>query len=368
MSPFSEAMKSLNHPLDISVYKIEAGQRHKLFASSLDAQSGRRDGKSVFDSVDLLVTKTYNLNNVNWEVLVKESPPPFFPVHKLSTALLLGALLVGIGFMIFAQRERARTQRVVTLVSKRTAELRSLNGILVDDIEQRKAISEELERSQRQLRDLAEHNARVKEDERKRIARDIHDDIGQRMLALRIDLSLMAESNEQHGYSERLRHSVRQLDSVIDAMRGIINELRPSVLDLGLDAAVEWEVAKFSRRTGIACNLDIRDALAGLNDAIATALYRIVQESLTNIMRHAQAKQVTLTLWTENGWIFLRLADDGVGMDPTCRRKSKSFGLIGISERIYALGGAFDTESQPGQGTALIIAVPFAPEMALGVA
>jgi signal transduction histidine kinase len=151
-------------------------------------------------------------------------------------------------------------------------------------------------------------------------------------------------------------------------MRGIINELRPSVLDLGLDAALEWEVAKFSRRTEIECKLDIRNELVGLNDDIATALYRIVQESMTNIMRHAQATHVSLSLWTENGWIFLRLADNGVGMSPNCRRKSKSFGLIGISERIYALGGAFDTESKPGEGTALIIAVPFAAQAALDVA
>ena len=294
--------------------------------------------------------------------------PPFVGAHGQALALLFAGVLGASALVLFARAERSRTRKFVELLTRRTAELRSLNSILVDDIEQRKAISAELERSQRQLRELAEHNARVKEDERKRIARDIHDDLGQSMLALRIDLVLLADTADGQGTRERLRLAVRSLDSVMNAMRGIINELRPSVLDLGLDAALEWEVAKFSRRTGIECALEVRGELVGLNDDIAAALYRIVQESMTNIMRHAQAQRVSLSLWTENGWIFLRLADDGVGMDPNCRRKSKSFGLIGISERIYALGGAFDTQSKPGEGTALVIAVPFAAQVALDVA
>jgi signal transduction histidine kinase len=285
-----------------------------------------------------------------------------FPAAQVGLPGML-ATIVGLSIVVtlYVRAVRVQAQRAINLAARRTAELRALNDILVADIEARKKLADSLGQSRNELRQLAEHNARVKEDERKRIAREIHDDLGQSMLALRIELSLMDTGAQTERNRERIRHALEQIDHTVGAMRTIINELRPAVLDLGLQAAIEWEVVKFRRHSGITTVLDVKTALPCLHDNTATALYRIVQESMTNIMRHARAGHVTVTLWCENGWVFLTLSDDGIGMSNQCRRKAKSFGLIGIAERIYALGGAFDTESSEGKGTTLTIAVPHAP-------
>ena len=188
------------------------------------------------------------------------------------------------------------------------------------------------------------------------------------MLALRIDLALIAKDEPNPVMRTRIERVLAEIDTTMGAMRLIINELRPTVLDLGIDAAIEWEIAKFHRRTGIACRIDIKNIDLWLSDNISTALYRIVQESLTNIMRHAKATSVDVALWAENERVFLTVYDDGVGMNPKCRRKSHSFGLIGIAERIHALGGTFDTESKPGRGTRLSIALPYAAQQLIDTA
>ena len=347
-------------PLRVSLF---SGARplasHRLYGAHGSAGEAPSQWSWLFQQHN--VSRTYDWAGKLWHVAVSDTPRPLPDRHASALWSLLAGLFASVAAAWVAQSQHAKTERVMNLVGRRTAELRSLNAILTADIEARKTLVEELGRSHQQLRELAEHNARVKEDERKRIAREIHDDLGQSMLALRIDLSLMASGEPGQVTPERIHSALLQIDNTMDSMRMIINELRPTVLDLGLDAAVEWEVAKFQRRTGIECRLDIRGDQLSLSDDISTALYRIVQESMTNIMRHAKASRVDIHLWSESGWLFLTLADNGVGMTEQCRRKAKSFGLIGIAERIYALGGAFDTESTSGKGTVLTIAVPYAP-------
>ena len=357
-------------PLDFMVFAGTSARAPALFSSAKEAPvtASKAAWFCLFACVPPSLSRTYDWGGKPWHVVVRSRPQPFIDVVQGPLSLLLAGLLASIGAALLVRAQQSQTDRVVNMVTQRTAELRSLNAILHRDIAARKSLADELGRSQRELRELAEHNARVKEDERKRIAREIHDDLGQSMLALRIDLSLMASGDPQQITRERINHALLQIDNTMGAMRLIINELRPAVLDLGLDAAVEWEVAKFHRRTGIECRLNIKDEQLVLSDDISTALYRIVQESMTNIMRHAKASRVDVALWSDNGWVFLTLADNGVGISERCRRKAKSFGLIGIAERVYALGGAFDTESTPGKGTTLTIAVPYAPLAELGAA
>lgn len=293
-----------------------------------------------------------------WQVQMREILVNPLARHGGSLTLLIAGMLATLGATLYQRSQQSGTRRIQQLVHLRTAELRELNAILQTDIDARKKIADELTQSRAELRQLAEHNARVKEDERKRIAREIHDDLGQNLLALRIDLTTMSAGGKVQPTRERIQQALVQIDTTMGAMRAIINELRPAVLDLGLDAAIEWESSKFHRRTGIICELDLHLEQTELDDGMSTALYRVVQESFTNIMRHARATHVRVCLWADNGWIFLTIADNGIGMDVDCRRKSKSFGLIGIAERIYALGGAFDTESASGRGTKLIIALP----------
>lgn len=314
------------------------------------------------------LAQTFDWAGKQWEVVVSGGGEPFMRRHEGSLKLLFAVLIVSIGAALLVRYQQGKTDRLMVLAKRRTEELKSLNRILLNDIEARKVLTDELRRSHRELRDLAEHNARVKEDERKRISREIHDELGQGLLALRMDLARLARGDTTAVARAQIDNALLQIDNTMAAMRTIINELRPAVLDLGLDVAIEWEVAKFHRRTRIECQLNLTDEVFPLDDDIATALYRIVQESLTNIMRHAQASRVDVGLWMENGWVFLTIADNGIGIADQCRRKAKSFGLIGISERVYSLGGAFDTESTAGVGTKLTIALPFAPLLELDVA
>jgi len=230
------------------------------------------------------------------------------------------------------------------------------------DITERKESEQALRQSQIELRELAAHQARVKEDERKRIAREIHDDLGQNLLALRIDVSLLEDETRQRhpALNERIHSLLSQVDNVVRSVRTIINDLRPAVLDLGLQCAVEWQVQQFRQRSGVSCTLsteggDIDDVL---DEEAATSIFRILQESLTNVSRHAYATHVDIRLQRRYDSVVLEIADDGVGTFPGNMRKPRSFGLIGIRERIYTMGGEFRVVSAPGKGTTLTITIP----------
>jgi PAS domain S-box-containing protein len=227
------------------------------------------------------------------------------------------------------------------------------------DISGRKLAEEALRHSRSELRKLADHQESVKEDERKRIARDIHDDLGQNLMALRLDVSRMAANPGSPALSKQWTESALQhIDTTIKAVRAIINDLRPGVLDLGLHAAVEWQSKQFERCSGIACELHIDHDEFELDDQRATALFRIVQESLTNVMRHARASRVRIGMLRQEGRLVMEIADDGGGLAPDARKKKSGFGLVGIEERILGLGGSFSIESTPGQGTTIILSVP----------
>lgn len=220
------------------------------------------------------------------------------------------------------------------------------------DISQRK-------RSEQALRELTAHRESIKEQERKRIAREIHDELGQTLLALRLDVaSLHLRVGGHARLRERVGLALSQIDITIRAVRNIINDLRPPVLDLGLDAAIEWQVGQFQRRSGIDCHLAWNSGATGLDERLATALFRIVQEALTNVLRHAGASAVTITLGSTAGAVNMTIADNGKGARPEDCRRAGSFGLAGISERVVALGGKFDIVSEPGMGLTLIICLP----------
>ena len=227
-----------------------------------------------------------------------------------------------------------------------------------------------LQQSHESLRRLAAHADQIKEDERKRIAREIHDDLGQNLLALRIEADLLASrtSQRQPRLHARALATMEQIDATIRSVRQIINDLRPNVLDLGLSAAAEWLIADFSRRSGIACELAESDADIWVDDHCATAFFRILQESLSNVSRHAQASQVRVTLAVAAGVLEMTVADNGRGMAPGARDKSESFGLVGIEERIKLLGGRFAIRSGAGEGTTVCVAVALAGSQELAPA
>jgi len=227
-------------------------------------------------------------------------------------------------------------------------------------IHEREQAEAALRHSQEELRELASYQERIKEDERKRIAREIHDELGQNLLALRIDIAMLhARTGTTHPKLNKKVHGVLdQIDSTMKSMRAIINNLRPTVLDLGLNAAIEWQVKEFQRRTGITCELDMPEAELAMDDGRATALFRILQESLNNVFRHARATKARIELYDKGDRLFMRIAGNGIGIFPGCRRKSNSFGLVGIKERISTLGGELDIDTAPDSGTTLTVSIP----------
>jgi len=236
---------------------------------------------------------------------------------------------------------------------------RLLRGTIMD-VTERKDTMEALKRSQELLRELTAHQDRVKEDERKRIAREIHDELGQTLLALRIDVSMLdARTGQSHPrLNEKVRGALQHIDATVRTIRTIINNLRPAVLDLGLNAAIEWQVAEFRRRTGIECELRMGEAEIVVDDMRATSLFRILQESLTNVIRHAQATHVVIELYQEDKRLVMKITDNGIGIYPETRKSSNSFGLVGVEERVNALNGEFIITSAPGKGTMLTIYIP----------
>jgi PAS domain S-box-containing protein len=245
---------------------------------------------------------------------------------------------------------------------KPDAERRLLRGTIMD-ITDRKEALEALERSQELLRELTAHQDRVKEEERKRIAREIHDELGQTLLALRIDIAMLeARTGQSHPrLNQKVRTVLSHIDGTVKTIRTIINNLRPAVLDLGLTAAIEWQIGEFERRSGIQCELIIGTRELTVDDTRATALFRVLQESLTNVLRHAEATRVVIRLYQENGQLVMRITDNGVGIYPSSRRKANSFGLVGVEERINALNGRCVISSVPGEGTTVSITIPLEP-------
>jgi len=154
-----------------------------------------------------------------------------------------------------------------------------------------------------------------------------------------------------------VRLALQHLDATVKTVRAIINNLRPTTLDLGLNAAIEWQVAEFRRRTGIACELLMNEKEIAVDEARATSLFRILQESLTNVIRHAKASLVVVDLHQERDRLVMKIADNGIGIQPG-PHAGNSFGLVGMEERVLALNGEFDIAGVPGKGTTITVHIP----------
>ncbi|MEO8599329.1 MAG: PAS domain S-box protein [bacterium] len=232
----------------------------------------------------------------------------------------------------------------------------------IRDITERRRAAELQQQSFIQLRRLSDHQEKIKEEERKRIAQDIHDDLGQNLLALKMDVDTlyMRTANRHSKLHQRVSLAINNINATIKSVKSIMNDLRPDALELGLYPAVEWQVKQFERRNGIACKLvTIAQKIEfGLNTAQTAAIFRILQESLANIARHSQATKVGITLSQDEDGFLMEVKDNGKGLQPGDRRKANSFGLMGIRERIHALGGELVIASNPGNGTVLSISLP----------
>lgn len=238
---------------------------------------------------------------------------------------------------------------------------KKLYTAVVRDITKRRQAEEDLRKSHQQLRELSASLQSVREEERTRIARELHDELGQQLTGLRLDLSWMASRlrGEQTHILDKISDMKKRIDATVGTVRRIASELRPLMLDdLGLVAAAEWLVEEFSKQTGIQVSLDLQAGDSALGDSLATSIFRILQESLTNVARHAEATRIHISLTYRKERLVLKVQDNGKGMSPGAARKTRSFGLIGIRERAYMLGGEAHISSEPRTGTTIEVAIP----------
>ena len=249
-------------------------------------------------------------------------------------------------------------------VSVRTANLKESNMLLKLEIIEHKNSERKLHESQQLLDQLGSHQELIKEEERKRIAREIHDELGQRLLVLKIDVSLIQTTLSEHEknafFSEKINIVLNNIGTIMQSVRSIINDLRPAVLDLGLHAAIEWQLGQFQQRTGIQCVLLSSSREVDLTDSCATSLFRILQESLTNIRRHSMATRMEVELNAVDGSVLMTVTDNGDGstslMENT--KNNNVFGLLGMKERINRLGGKINIITAPGRGFKVAVSIP----------
>lgn len=245
-------------------------------------------------------------------------------------------------------------------VQLRTVDLNKSNLLLKLEIVGHKEAEKSLQQSRHLLEQLVSHQDSIKEEERKRIAREIHDDLGQRLLVLRIDVSLLQTNicNPQSLFHDKVDLILTDISTIMHSVRSLINDLRPAVLDLGLLASIEWQLQQFQRRTGIECVLLSHSHEVDLTDHGATSLFRVLQESLTNIRRHSQASRVEVLLNADEHHVLMAVTDNGDGSTDMDVQKNNSYGLLGMRERIARLGGAIRIVTAPGQGFSISVTIP----------
>ncbi|MFQ6116262.1 MAG: histidine kinase, partial [bacterium] len=233
------------------------------------------------------------------------------------------------------------------------------------DITERKQVEEELRKSRQQLRNLSAHLLSVREQERTHIARELHDELGQALSILQIDLTWLENrlrtETDKKLWPEKVKSMSKLVETTIKEVQRISRELRPGVLDnLGLAAAVEWQAKEFHKRTGIRCKLCLGVEDMEIGKDLSTALFRILQEALTNVARHSKASSVKINLVEKANKLILRIQDNGRGITTKQISDPGSMGLIGMRERVNFMNGELMLQGVPNKGTTLTVSVPMA--------
>lgn len=271
----------------------------------------------------------------------------------LTLAVALFTTVVTVGVLIGLHK---LLRRYVGAQARAENALREANQRLNREVEERTA----------ELTELSQHLIRVSEEEKAKLARELHDTLGSNLTAINMDLNWISKRlpSEQPELRERLQRSLQMLTDTVELKHEVIEGLRPSHLDnLGLAFAMRSHCREFTRRTGLPCDVEVLEDFDELNPDWSIALYRIAQEALTNIAKHAQAKSVKMRLHRELGGIRLCIADDGVGLAAGATSKSKSHGLVGMRERMRQIGGTLEIRpGEPGPGTVVEAFIPV-PEL-----
>lgn len=235
-------------------------------------------------------------------------------------------------------------------------------------IERRRLLATESERLERDVRErtaelneLSNYLQTVREEEKSRLARDIHDELGGILVSAKMDISSVSSALKDHDIklTARLDRALAALDDGVAMKRRIIEDLRPTLLDnLGLGAALEWQVREVCNRASLKCALVVPEDTTDLPSDIGIALYRIVQESLTNVVKYANARQVAIAMKRDDGHVTLTISDDGMGLPDTASHDKLSHGISGMRQRVRALGGEFSIHGEPRRGTHITVRIP----------
>jgi signal transduction histidine kinase len=261
---------------------------------------------------------------------------------------IINLLLVTLGGIFLSQDARRRNREAIE------AEKRNL------------MLAQTVSESTAELTELSHYLQRLQEEEKAKIAREIHDELGGTLAAAKIDLQLLSDKLvDDSPHQTRIARIMLAIDDAIQVKRRIIEDLRPTMLDsLGIAAALKWQCSQFSKRSGGTCRVELQDENLRLSPAYSIAFYRVTQEALTNISKHAQAKNVVIALQRDGDDWLLRIADDGVGIDVGKRQNPTAHGLLSMRERMRALGGQFSIQGRPGRGTVIEIRAPLEKELA----
>jgi signal transduction histidine kinase len=246
-------------------------------------------------------------------------------------------------------------------------ELHRRKAELTKEIRDRKIAEERASESEAQLRALAARLVSIREEERRRVAREIHDELGQALTGLKLDVTWLAKRLEpnQHPLLKKTESMCCLIDSTVHLVRKISTGLRPEVLDeMGLVEAIRWQAQKFQKRTGIRCRLNVPAEQVVLGTELSITVFRIFQETLTNVARHARASSVDVDLGIAEGRLMLDVEDDGIGIPDNKIRGRESLGLLGMRERAQQFGGELSVRGESGRGTMVSVSIPVStPDM-----
>jgi signal transduction histidine kinase len=246
-------------------------------------------------------------------------------------------------------------------------ELHRKNAALSSEIAERKTAEDRLRDSEVKLRALAARLLSIREEERARIAREIHDELGQVLTGLKMDVMWLGKQldNDQQPLLARIDTMRTLIDSTVQVVRRISTGMRPEILDdMGLVAAIGWQAKEFQKRLGIRCRVELPVQQAHLGSELSTAVFRIFQEILTNIARHAKASSVSVQLDISRFRLTLNVKDDGTGLDENAVHARESLGLLGMRERAQLFGGQVSFHSASGQGTTVTVSIPLSDQPA----
>lgn len=286
-----------------------------------------------------------------WHILQQQShQPPFILLSgAIGEPAAVSAIRTGISDYL-AKDDLSKLAQVIH------------RAIEVHSIRQAKEMADiELALSERRLADFTEHLQLTMEQERAAIAREIHDDIGGALAAVKFDLSWIGRHTPDPITQEHVTAATEMLQHALEASQRIMMNLRPAILDQGLVAAVQWLAGGFSKRTGIETKVHVFPEKYALSKAVQLVAYRTAQEALTNIAKHANCSQVTIDLSDAENVLTLEVKDNGKGILPTEHNKPKAFGLRGLHERAKTVGGWLDVSTHGNTGTSIILSVPLLP-------